>query len=82
MPIILPYLPLPKDLSCSLAPHSSIKRSLAFKPKAFSAKLRVLLSGVSIPANLTRCLVKVVLNPRSISTSIVSQSITLTSVQL
>ena len=74
MPRIRPYLPLPKDLTCILPRHNSFNLSLAARPNFFSAKSLVLLSGVSMPANLTRCLCNFTSKPKSNVQSNVSPS--------
>ena len=51
-------------------------------PSFFSAKSLVLDSGVSIPTSLTLCFANTILNPKSILTSTVSPSTTLSNVHL
>ena len=60
-----PYLPFPNDFILKDPIHNSCNLSLALRPKAFSAKSLVRLSGVSIPCNLTRCFLNQTPNPRS-----------------
>ena len=83
-PSILPNLPLPWLCKWIVLPigHKANRNALDSKPLAFSSLSLVRDSGVSIPCNLTRCLANTTENPRSMSTSIVSPSITLTTLTL
>ena len=62
--------------------HLDVKYAFESKPRFFSSLFLVRDSGVSIPKSLMRCLTRMVLKPKSISTSMVSPSIILITLTL